>query len=96
MNMVIVSQSRKAIWNFDDVSRLHVTGSGKSIAVMTKTGNGGEMGKYKSDEQCQFVLGMLVAAISAGDISFRFPEQSELEYVHQHGSSGGGCGHGGS
>lgn len=94
--MVILTQNKQAIWNFDDISRLHVTGNGTGIQAVAKNGAGGEVAKYKNREQCTWVLGMLMSAVSSEERCFSFPEERELEYAKQHGSSGGGRRHGGS
>ena len=94
--MIIVTQNRQAIWNFDDVSRLHVTGRGTGIQVVGKNGSGGEVAQYHNREQATFVLGMFQSAVAAEDRTFAFPSQEELTFAKQHGSSGGGSGHGGS
>ena len=96
MRMVIYSQSRQAIWNFDDVSRLHVTGQGTGIQIVARNGSGGEVAKYHNREQASFVLGMFVSAVAAGDKTFDFPTETEMEHAKQHGSNGGGKRHGGS
>ena len=92
--MILYTQNRQAIWNFDDVSRLHVTGQGTGIQIVARNGSGGEVAKYRNREQATFVLGMLVSAVDAQDSSFVFPTEGELEHAKQHGASGGGKRHG--
>lgn len=94
--MILVTQNRQAIYNFDDVSRLYVTGRGTGIQAVTKNGSGGEVAQYRSREQATFVMGMFQAAAAADDRTFVFPTQEELTFASQHGSSGGGHRHGGS
>ena len=94
--MIIVTQNRQAIWNFDDVSRLHITGRGTGIQVIAKNGSGGEAAQYRNRDQATFVIGMFQSAVAADDRVFAFPTQGELTFAKQHGSSGGGSGHGGS
>lgn len=94
--MIIFTQNRQAIWNFDDISRLHVTGNGTGIQAVGRNGSGGEIARYRNREQCTYVLGMLESAINAGDNTFCFPQERELEHAKQHGSTGGGSRHGGS
>ena len=93
--MAIHSQNRQAIWNYDDISRFHVTGNGQGIQAVAKNGAGGELAKYRNREQCTFVLEMLFSAIDAGESAFRFPTENEIEHSKQHGISGGKR-HGGS
>jgi hypothetical protein len=67
--------------------------------VVTKNGAGGEAAKYRTREQCIFVMEMLMTALDADDRTFVFPEETELEQrmLHKrHSSSGGGNRHGGS
>ena len=96
----LFTQNRQAIWNYDSsVSCLHITKSGNSINVVTKNGAGGEAAKYRTREQCIFVMEMLMAALEADDRTFAFPGEVELEQrmLHmRHSSSGGGSRHGGS
>lgn len=95
----IYTQNKQAIWNYDDVSRIHITGSGKGINVIARGGAGGEAAKYSTRDQCIFVMEMLMAALEADDRTFVFPEEAELEQcmLHKrHSSSGGGNRHGGS
>lgn len=96
----LFTQNRQAVWNYDSsVSYLHITKSGNSINVVTKNGAGGEAAKYRTREQCIFVMEMLMAALEADDRTFAFPEEAELEQrmLHKrHSSSGGGNRHGGS
>lgn len=40
--MAIYTQNRQAVWNFADISRLHVTGNGTGIQAVAKNGAGGE------------------------------------------------------
>lgn len=96
----LFTQNRQAVWNYNSsVSYLHITKSGNSINVVTKNGAGGEAAKYRTREQCIFVMEMLMAALAADDRTFVFPEEAELEQQMQHmrhSSSGGGNRHGGS
>ena len=96
----LFTQNRQAVWNYDNsVSYLHITKSGNSINVVTKNGAGGEAAKYRTREQCIFVMEMLMAALEADDRTFVFPGEVELEQRMQHmrhSSSGGGSRHGGS
>lgn len=94
--MILYTQSREAVWNFADISRLYVTGQGTGIQATARNGAGGEVARYRNREQASFVLRMLVAAIDAGEESFTFPTEGELEHAKQHGQSGGGKKHGGS
>lgn len=94
--MIIVTQNKQAIWNFDDISRLHITGRGTGIQAVARNGSGGEVAQYHNREQATFVMGMLQSAVAADDRAFVFPTQEELTFAKQHGSSGGGRGHGGS
>ena len=94
--MILFTQNRHAIWNFDDISRIHISGTGTSILVVTRTGNGGELAKYRTREQTVFVMGMIESAIVAQERSFALPTERELEHPRQHGSRGGGSDHGGS
>lgn len=94
--MILYTQNKQAIWNFDDISRLHVTGTGAGIQAVAKNGSGGEIAKYRNRDQSTCVMGMLVSAIDAGERTFTFPSEMELEHAKQHGASGGGKRHGGS
>lgn len=94
--MILVTQNKQAVWNFDDISRLHVTGSGTGIQAVAKNGAGGEIAKYKNRDQCVCVLMMLETAIRADERTFSFPNVESLEHVKYHSSSGGGKRHGGS
>lgn len=84
--MLIFIQSHQAVWNFDDVSRINVNGSGTGIVLTTRNGNGGELGKYRNREVCTYVMEMLVSAIEDGEPSFTFPTEESLEHARQHGS----------
>ena len=94
--IAIYTQNRQVVWNFADISRFHVTGNGTGIQAVAKNGAGGELAKYKSREQCTYVLGMLMSAIDADERTVTFPTEKEIEYAKQHGSTGGGKRHGGS
>lgn len=94
--MIIFSQNKQALWNFDELVRLHITGTGKGIQAVGKNGVGGEVANYRNREWCVYALEMLIAAINAGDKTFRFPEEREMEHSTAHGVSGGGKRHGGS
>lgn len=94
--MILVNQTKQAIWNFDDVSRLHVNGQRNGIQVVARNGSGGELGRYRGQEQCTYVMELFAAAIAADDKVFVFPTEVELEHARQHGTSGGGRRHGGS
>ena len=94
--IAIYTQNRQAVWNYDDLSRLHVTGNGTGIQAMAKNGAGGELARYRSREQCTFVLGMLISAIESDEKVFTFPTEQEIEYANQHSATGGGKRHGGS
>ena len=94
--MVIVTQNKQAIWNFDDVSRLHVTGNGTGIQIVAKNGAGGEVARYRNREQCTYVLEMFISSFNADDKSFSFPTEIFLDHAKSHTSSGGGKRHGGS
>lgn len=97
MGVYILTQNKQALWNFDDISRLHITASGRAIQAVGKNGSGGEIAKYNSREQCAYVMDMFISAIEAGDITFTFPTEISLEHAKQHTSSGGGSKrHGGS
>ena len=94
--MAIYTQNRQAVWNFADISRLHVTGNGTGIQAVAKNGAGGEIARYKSREQCTYVLEMLMSAIDADERTFIFPAEKEFEHAKQHSATGGGKRHGGS
>lgn len=94
--MVILTQNKQALWNFDDISRFHVTGNGTGIQAVGRNGAGGEVAKYKNREQCTFVMEMLESAISAEERAFAFPSVEEIQHNRTHTSSGGGKRHGGS
>ena len=94
--MILLTQNKQAIWNFDDISRLHVTGRGTGIQVVARNGSGGEVAQYRDREQATFVMEMMASAISAGDSVFYFPAERELLHAKQHTSTGGGSRHGGS
>ena len=91
--IAIYTQNRQAVWNFSDISRLH---DGTGIQAMAKNGAGGEVARYKSREQCTYVLEMLMSAIDADERTFTFPAEKELEHAKQHGATGGGKRHGSS
>ena len=76
--MIIVTQNRQVIYNFDDVSRLYVTGRGTGIQAVTRNGSGGEVAQYHSREQATMVMGMLQSAVTADDRAFVFPAQDEF------------------
>ncbi len=94
--MIILTQNRQCAWNSADISRIYVTGTGKGIQAVTPHGSGGEVAQYRDRERCTYVLGMLAAAVDAGERSFVFPAETELEHARTHTSSGGGARHGGS
>ena len=94
--MAIYTQNRQAVWNFADISRLHVTSNGTGIQAVAKNGAGGEIARYKSREQCTYVLEMLMSAIETDELTFTFPMEEEVTYAEQHNSTGGGKRHGGS
>jgi len=94
--MIIVGQNKRVVWNFDDVSRVHVTGRGTGIQVVARNGSGGEVAQYRDREQATFVMEMMASAISAGDSVFSFPSERELQHAKQHTSTGGGSRHGSS
>ena len=94
--MILYTQNRQAVWNFDDTSRLHITGQGTGIQIVARNGSGGEVAKYRNREQATFVMGMFVSAVENGEKAFAFPTEIEMEHAKQHGSSGGGKRHGGS
>lgn len=96
MSIYILTQNKQALWNFDDISRLHITASGRAIQAVGKNGSGGEIAKYINREQCTYVLDMFISAIEAGDITFTFPTEISLEHAKQYTSNGGGKRHGGS
>lgn len=94
--MIIFTQNKQAVWNFDDMSRLHVTGTGTGIQAVGRNGSGGEIARYRNREWCVYALEMLISAIEAGDKTFTFPNEREMEHRTAHGVSGGGKRHGGS
>ena len=94
--MLIVAQNRQAVWNSDNISKIHVTGTGTGIQAVERNGSGGELGKYRDREQCTFVLGMLESAVSSDERTFTFPTIEEIGHRTIHHSSGGGKRHGGS
>lgn len=94
--MAVYSQNRQAVWNYMDISRLHVTENGTGIQAVAKNGADGELARYRNREQCTYALGMLMASIDADERTFTFPTEMEIEYAKQHGTAGGGKRHGGS
>ena len=94
--MIILTQNKQAIWNFDDISRLHVTGRGTGIQAVARNGSGGEVAQYRDREQATYVMEMLASAISAQENVFAFPSERELQRAKQHTSTGGGSRHGSS
>ena len=94
--MIIISQNEQALWNLDDISRLHVTGTGTGIQAVGRNGAGGEVAKYVNREQCTYVLGMFASAIAADERTFAFPSVEAIQHNKMHRSSGGGSRHGGS
>ena len=94
--MIILTQNKQAIWNFDDISRLHVTGRGTGIQAVARNGSGGEVAQYRDREQSTYVMEMLASAISAQENVFAFPSKRELRHAKQHTSTGGGSRHGSS
>jgi hypothetical protein len=94
--MILLGQNKQVIWNFDDISRLHVTGRGTGIQAIGRNGAGGELAQYRNREQASYVLEMLASAISADDRLFTFPSEQELLHAKQHTSTGGGSRHGSS
>lgn len=94
--IAIYTQNKQAVWNYADISRFHVTGNGTGIQAVAKNGAGGELARYRNREQCTYVLGMLMSALESDERTFSFPEERELEYAKQQGSTGGGKRHGGS
>ena len=57
---------------------------------------GSEIARYKSREQCTYVLEMLMSALDADERTFIFPAEKEIEHAKQHSATGGGKRHGGS
>ena len=94
--IAIYAQNRQAIWNYTDISRVHVTRDGTGIQVVAKNGTGGELARYRNREQCTYVLEMLMSALDADERTFTFPAEKELEYAIQHSATGGGKRLGGS
>ena len=94
--MIILAQNKQVIWNFDDISRIHVTGRGTGIQVVARNGSGGEVGQYRDREQSTYVMEMLASAIFAQEIVFALPSERELQHAKQHTTRGGGSRHGGS
>ena len=94
--MIIVGQNKRVVWNFDDVSRVHVTGRGTGIQAVARNGSGGEVAQYRDREQSTYVMEMLSSAISAQENVFAFPSERELQHAKQHTSTGGGSRHGSS
>ena len=94
--IAIYTQNKQVIWNYDDISRFHVTGNGTGIQVVAKNGSGGELARYRNREQCTHVLGMLISALEADEKTFVFPMGKEIEHARQQSSTGGGKRHGGS
>lgn len=94
--MIIVTQNKQAVWNFDDVSRLHVTKPGTGIQAVARNGSGGEVAQYRNREQAAIAIEMFYMAAAAGEKVFVFPTQEVFSSAKQHGYTGGGRGHGGS
>ncbi len=46
--MVIITQNKQAMWRFDDITRLRVTGTGTGIQAVAQNGSGGEIAKYRN------------------------------------------------
>ena len=94
--MIILTQNKQAIWNFDDISRLHVTGRGTGIQAVARNGSGGEVAQYRDREQATDDMEMLASAISVQENVFAFPSEWALQHDKQHTSTGGGKRHGSS
>ena len=82
--MIIMNQAKTAIYNFDDISKVYVSSTG--IQAETRTRNGGQLGKYRNQETCSFVLQMMASAVQDGEALFEFPSEQEMEHAKQHRS----------
>ena len=94
--IAIYTQNKQAVWNYADISRIHITGNGTGIQAVAKNGAGGELARYTNREQCTYVVQMLMSALDVDERTFVFPAEKELEYAKQHSATGGGKRHGGS
>ena len=84
--MIIMSQSGDKIIDWSKVNKVYLVGNSVVIG----------MGKYRTNEQANLVLGRLFYALVEGEKQFQFPQPSELPDSKAHYGSGGGKRHGGS
>jgi len=76
--MLIVTQNERAVWNCDDMQRLHITSKNTQINLIAKNGSGGEVASYRSLETCIAAMQDFVAACEAGATSYRFLTEDEF------------------
>jgi len=83
--MVVLAKSQSNIINCDHVENIFIGSDGKSIKANMESRSGCELAKYDTREQTEFALGMLFAAMAAGEISFEFPKVLSEERIRGSG-----------
>lgn len=74
--MIIISQDKKAIHNFDNVLSLQIVSTLKeySIEVCDAINDGSSLGIYSSEERAKEVLQELIEAVSIKEIEGTYKE----------------------
>lgn len=82
--MIIMNQQRSCLYNWEDVARAYVSGSGLTVCMISRSGQGGELGRYNRQDHARTALAMMGAAIRDGETMFEFPSaESFSQMVHR-------------
>ena len=84
--MLIVAQSGKCVYNMDDLSKIHIDGTGRKCVAVSRNGSGGCVGEYERAEQAEAVLGMFASAYAGEEKIFEFPSRDSVNGTMRHGS----------
>lgn len=76
--MMIVTQNRKAIYNFDDISKIAVRKDCEGITIETISGGSADAGRYHGVRACQRVIGMMSKFAEEGKNVFWFPKEDSI------------------
>lgn len=78
--MIIFNTSRTAITDTSFIATICVADN-KVITKEAEGRTGSKIGEYKTHETAMYVLGMIYAAMSAGEKCFEMPTQLELDNI---------------
>ena len=84
--MYLVTPDEVSIIDMDGVEVIYINKESKSIKLNFRSGKGCELAKYRTVEQCKYVLGLIAGAIQGQEAVFYIPAEVDIDFARMHTS----------